>query len=74
MHTVYYSGEMTAERTMERALAIEEPRCRVDDLRQGTLDDLSRAAVGAAAVRLREAMPVFERLPWAGSAALTAGL
>ena len=37
---------------MERALALES-RVAVDDLRQGRLDDAARAAVGAAAVRLR---------------------
>src|SRR5439155_15596492 len=34
-----------------------------DDLRQGTLDELARASVGAAAVRLRDALPRLERLP-----------
>ncbi|HEU4990084.1 MAG TPA: DnaB-like helicase C-terminal domain-containing protein, partial [Gemmatimonadaceae bacterium] len=47
VNTVFYSGEMTPERVMERALAIEG-RVRIDDLRQGTLDDQARAAVGAA--------------------------
>ena len=57
----YLSGEMTAERLMERVLAIEG-RVRIDDLRQGTLDELARASVGAAAVRLRDALPRLERL------------
>ncbi len=57
----YLSGEMSVERVMERALAIEG-RVRVDDLRQGRLDDLQRAAVGAAAVRLRDRAPRFEVL------------
>ena len=39
---------------LERALAIEG-RAPVDDLRQGRLDPAGRAAVGAAAVRLRDA-------------------
>ncbi len=47
------SGEMDEERMWERALAIEG-RVRLDDLRRGTLSDETRAAVGAAAVRLRE--------------------
>ena len=38
---------------MERALALEG-KVSVDDLRQGRLDDAARAAVGAAAVRLRD--------------------
>ncbi len=70
---VYYSGEMTPERVMERLLAIEG-RVRIDELRQGTLDDRSRAAVGAAVVKLREAMPVIDQLPTGGVAALAADL
>lgn len=61
-HSVrYYSGEMTPQRLMERVLAMEG-RVRVDELRQGTLDELARARVGAAAVRLRERLPRFGRL------------
>jgi replicative DNA helicase len=51
--TMYFSGEMGPERVMERALALEA-KVSVDELRQGHLDDVSRAAVGAAAVRLRD--------------------
>src|SRR3954451_15732815 len=50
--TMYFSGEMGPERVLERALALEG-RASIDDLRQGRLDDASRATVGAAAVRLR---------------------
>ena len=70
---VFYSGEMTSERVMERALAIEG-RVRVDDLRQGSMDERGRAAVGAAAVRLREALPAIDRIPAGGVAALAADL
>ena len=52
--TMYFSGEMGPERVMERALALEA-KVSVDELRQGRLDDVSRAAVGAAAVHLRDA-------------------
>ncbi len=52
--TVYLSGEMSPERVMERALALEG-KAAIDDLRQGRLDSLTRAAVGAAALRLRYA-------------------
>jgi len=52
--TMYFSGEMSPERTMERALAMEA-KVSVDELRQGRLDDVARAAVGAAAIRLRDA-------------------
>lgn len=57
----FLTGEMTAERVMERALALEG-RVRVDELRQGKLDDLARAGVGAAALRLRDAAPRVEAL------------
>lgn len=60
-NVAFLTGEMSVERVMERALAIEG-RVRVDDLRQGKLDDLQRAAVGAAAVRLRDRAPRFEVL------------
>jgi replicative DNA helicase len=57
----FFSAEMTQQRLMERVLAIEG-RVRVDELRQGTLDEMARARVGAAAVRLRERLPRFDRL------------
>jgi replicative DNA helicase len=44
---------MSEHRLMERAIALEG-RVPVDQLRAGELDDLSRAAVGAAALRLRD--------------------
>lgn len=50
--TMYLSGEMSPERVLERALALEG-KVSVDDLRQGKLSDASRTLVGAAAVRLR---------------------
>ena len=61
--TLLLSGEMSPERVLERALAIEG-RAAVDDLRQGRLDPAARAAVGAAALRLRDA-PLLLR-PLAG--------
>lgn len=67
----FLTGEMTAERVMERALALEG-RVRVDDLRGGRLDDLARAGVGAAAVRLRDASPRVEPLPSASLDAMRA--
>lgn len=63
--TVFVSGEMLPERIHERALAIEG-RARVDDLRRGSLSDETRAQVGAAAVRLRDRLPVIERATHAG--------
>jgi replicative DNA helicase len=48
----FLSGEMDEARLMERALAIEG-RAAVDELRTATLNDQTRAGIGAAAVRLR---------------------
>ena len=66
---LFYSGEMLPERVLERALAIEG-RTRVDDLRRGTLDDITRVGVGAAAVRLRDELPIIERAPSRGVPAI----
>lgn len=65
----FYTGEMSVERVLERTLAIEG-RARMDDLQRGTLDDATRASVGAAAIRLRESLPVIDRLPAGGIEAL----
>ena len=54
---------------MERALAVEG-RARIDDIRQGTLDEFASAAVGATAVRLRDRAPVIGKLPEGGVEAL----
>jgi replicative DNA helicase len=53
------SGEMSPARVLERALAMEG-RTSVDHLRQGRLVAATRAAVGAAAVRLRN-LPLLIR-------------
>src|SRR5688500_9524390 len=58
----FFSGEMSAERLLERVLAIEG-RVRVDDLRQGVPNDVARASVGAAAVRMRDGLPRLDALP-----------
>lgn len=50
------SAEMTPERVLERALAIEG-RVRVDDLRRGGLDEAERGSIGGAALRLRDGLP-----------------
>ncbi len=53
-HTVaFFSGEMDEDRLMERAVAIEG-RARIDDMRRAELTDEARAALGAAALRLRD--------------------
>lgn len=59
------SGEMDLPRILERVLALEG-RAAIDHIRQGTLDEPTRASLGAAAVRLRDALPRFSRLPSGG--------
>ncbi len=68
-HAAYLSAEMTPERVLERIMAIEA-RTRIDDLRQGTLDDLARANAGAVALRLRDRLPIIERLATRGPSGL----
>ena len=69
----FYSGEMSSERLLERALAIEG-RVRIDDLRHGVPNDLARASAGAAAVRLRDRMPRLEVVPIGGVPALLSAI
>lgn len=69
----FYSGEMASDRLLERALAIEG-RVRIDDLRVGVPNDIARASVGAAAVRLRDQMPRLETLPTGGIPALLSAI
>ena len=64
-NSAYLTAEMTVERAMERVLAIEG-RAKIDDIRQGDLDEFTRAAVGGAAVRLRDGAPIIEILPPGG--------
>src|SRR5215217_590670 len=67
----FLTAEMNVERVHERIIAIEA-RTRIDDLRQGTLDDLTRANAGAVALRLREHLPLIESAPADGSSKLVA--
>jgi replicative DNA helicase len=60
--TVFLTAEMSTERVLERIIAIEA-RMRVDDLRQGQLDDVARANAGGVALRLRDRLPIIETLP-----------
>ncbi|HEX9582349.1 MAG TPA: DnaB-like helicase C-terminal domain-containing protein [Gemmatimonadales bacterium] len=57
----FCSGEMNEDRLLERALAIES-RIPVDDIRAAVLSDQARAAVGAAAVRIRDLPITFHLL------------
>lgn len=68
--SAFLTAEMTRERLLERILAIEA-RARIDDLRQGTLDDEARSRAGATALRLRDCLPVLERLTARDVSALT---
>lgn len=65
VNSAFFTAEMSVERAMERVLAIEG-RARIDDIRSGALDEVTRAAVGAAAVRLRDGAPIIEVLPPGG--------
>ena len=58
----FLTAEMTVERVLERIIAIEA-RAKIDDLRQGALDDETRATAGSVAIRLREHLPLIERIP-----------
>ncbi len=49
----FLSGEMDQARLRERALAMQA-RATLDDIRQGRLDEATRAALGAAAVAQRD--------------------
>lgn len=61
----FLTGEMTAARVMERALAMEG-RVRVDDFRRKALDDVAHAAVATAALNLRGQAPLVDDLRDAG--------
>lgn len=65
----FMSGEMDLPRVLERVLAMEG-KASIDQIRQGTLDETTRATLGAAAVRLRDTMPSISRLPIGGAAAV----
>jgi replicative DNA helicase len=67
---LFLTSEMSADRVLERIIAIEA-RTKIDDLRQGTLDDLARANAGSVALRLRETLPVVEQVPVGGAAAIS---
>ncbi len=55
------TSESDIPRILERALAIEG-RASIDNIRQGTLDDTMRAAIGSAALRMRDALPGISRI------------
>jgi replicative DNA helicase len=57
----FLSGEMSAARIAERALAMEG-KLSLGDLRRDGLDDSTHAAVASTALRLRDRAPVFESL------------
>jgi len=57
----FLTAEMAVERVLERIIAIEA-RAKIDDLRQGSLDDETRATAGSVAIRLRDHLPLIERV------------
>ncbi|HXT14523.1 MAG TPA: DnaB-like helicase C-terminal domain-containing protein [Gemmatimonadaceae bacterium] len=57
----FLTAEASVERVLERVIAIEA-RARIDDLRNGTLDEVARANAGAVALRLRDHLPIVERI------------
>ncbi len=63
----FLTGESSIERVLERVIAIEA-RAKIDDLRQGTLDDDTRASAGATALKLREVLPLVEHIGGNGAA------
>lgn len=72
----FLTAEMTRERVLERIVAMEA-RARIDDLRQGTLGDEERSRAGATALRLRDCLPIIERLTArdvAGLASVVSGM
>jgi replicative DNA helicase len=70
---LFLTAEMSAERVLERVIAIEA-RTKIDDLRQGTLDDMARANAGSVALRLRDNLPVVDRPPTGGVTAIASML
>ncbi|HEY4306417.1 MAG TPA: DnaB-like helicase C-terminal domain-containing protein [Gemmatimonadaceae bacterium] len=68
-HVGFLTAEGSVDRTLERIIAIEA-RAKIDDLRRGTLDHSARANAGAAALRLRDQLPIVERLSTGGCDAL----
>ncbi|MEO6444319.1 MAG: DnaB-like helicase C-terminal domain-containing protein [Gemmatimonadaceae bacterium] len=57
-----FSGELSAPRLLERALAVQG-RVRIDDLRHGRLDDEQQVAVASAALAMRARAPMLSHLP-----------
>lgn len=58
----FFSGEADTERLIERALGILS-KTPVESLRRGALDEETRGRVGAAALRLRDHLPLFSFVP-----------
>lgn len=57
-----FSGELSAERLMERSLAIQG-RARLDDLRHGRLSEEAYASVAGAALAMRKNPPLLSHIP-----------
>lgn len=68
--SAFLTGEMSAERVYDRALAIEG-RVRYDHLRSGSLTEAERNQVAFAAATLRAQSPVIRQIPDSGVAGLS---
>ena len=65
---LFLSGEMAPRRVRERMLAIEG-RASIDELRGGTMDEATRASLGAVALRRSFTVPRVGHMPDEGSSA-----
>ncbi|MFP5354108.1 MAG: DnaB-like helicase C-terminal domain-containing protein [Gemmatimonadota bacterium] len=57
-----FSGELSGERLMERALAVQG-RAAIDELRHGRLDDSAYASVASAALAMRQHPVLLSHMP-----------
>jgi replicative DNA helicase len=59
---LFLTGEMAPNRVQERLLAIEG-RASIDDLRAGSVDEETRASLGAVALRDAKMLPIVRSMP-----------
>lgn len=61
----FMTSETDIPRLLERALSMEG-RAPIDNIRQGILDEVMRASLGSAALRLRDSLPGISRISVSG--------
>ncbi|HEY7861683.1 MAG TPA: DnaB-like helicase C-terminal domain-containing protein [Gemmatimonadaceae bacterium] len=61
----FFTGEMAPERVQERVLAIEG-RASIEALRSGVMDEMTRASLGAVALRRSSSVPHVTYMPAGG--------